>query len=73
MKKNRIFGKFYSWGHSNSVFNFLKFKFYKCGAFERKENDSENWKKLTFTHDTAIKNGQAHHWGGKIKIYMIYF
>ena len=25
MKKNKIFGKFHSWGHSNSVFNFLKF------------------------------------------------
>ena len=25
MKKNRVFGKFLSWGHSNSVFNFLKF------------------------------------------------
>ena len=24
MKKNRIFGKFHSWGHSNSVFNFPK-------------------------------------------------
>ena len=24
-KKNRVFGKFHSWGHSNSVFNFLKF------------------------------------------------
>ena len=27
MKKNTVFGKFLSWGHSNSVFNFLKFKF----------------------------------------------
>ena len=25
MKKNRVFGKFYSWGHSNSAFNFIKF------------------------------------------------
>ena len=25
MKKNRVLGKFLSWGHSNSVFNFLKF------------------------------------------------
>ena len=24
-KKNRVFGKFHSWGHSNNVFNFLKF------------------------------------------------
>ena len=23
--------------------------------------------------DTAIKNGQIHHWDVKIKIYMIYF
>ena len=26
-----------------------------------------------YTHDTAIKNGQVHHWSLKIKIYMIYF
>ena len=25
MKKNRVFGKMHSWGHSNRVFNFLKF------------------------------------------------
>ena len=25
MKENRVFGKFHSWGHSNSVFSFLKF------------------------------------------------
>ena len=25
MKKNRVFVKFHSWGHSNSVFNFLNF------------------------------------------------
>ena len=40
-----------------------------CGAFERKENDF--WE--LNTHDTAIKNGQIHHWSLKIKIYMIYF
>ena len=55
MKKNRIFGKFHSWGHSNSVFNFLKFSFIECGAFERKENDFWELKNLIYTHDTAIK------------------
>ena len=25
MKKNIAFGKFYSWGHSNSVLNFINF------------------------------------------------
>ena len=44
------------------------------GAFERKENDFwELKKKYIYTHDTAIKNGQVHHWSLKIKIYMIYF
>ena len=44
-----------------------------CGAFERKENDFWELKNLIYTHDTAIKNGQVHHWSLKIKIYMIYF
>ena len=39
MKKNKIFGKFHSWGHSNSVFNFLNFGFIESGAVERKENE----------------------------------
>ena len=45
-----------------------------CGPFERKENDFF-WelKKIIYTHDTAIKNGQVQHWSLKIKIYMIYF
>ena len=32
-------------------------------------------KYIIFTYDTAITNGQVHHWGVKIKIYMymIYF
>ena len=38
-----------------------------CDAFERKEKDFWELKNLTFTHNTAIKNGQAHHWGVKIK------
>ena len=37
MKKNRGFGKSHSGGHSNRVFNFLKFSFIMCGASERKE------------------------------------
>ena len=45
-----------------------------CGAFEREEKIiSENWKKIIYTHDTAITNGQVHHWNLEIKIYMIYF
>ena len=44
-----------------------------CGAFERKENDFGELKTLKDTHDTAIRNGQVHHWSLKIKIYMIYF
>ena len=34
-----------------------------CGAFERKEND---FLELKNTRDTAIKNGQVHHWSLKI-------
>ena len=48
-----------------------------CGAFERKENDIWELKKYNIyihcTHNTAIKNGQVHHWSLKIKILMIYF
>ena len=44
-----------------------------CGAFERKENDFWELKNLIYTHDTAIKNSQVHHWSLKINIYMIYF
>ena len=44
-----------------------------CGAFERNKMITENWKKLIYTHDTAIRNDQVHHWSLKIKIYMIYF
>ena len=65
---------FHSWRHSNSVFNFLNFSFVMCGAFERKENGFwELKKKIVYTHDTATKNSQVHHWSLKIKIYMIYF
>ena len=44
-----------------------------CGAFERKGNDFCKLKKIIYTHDTAIKSGQVHHWSLKIKIYVIYF
>ena len=44
-----------------------------CGAFERKENDFWEWENLTYSHDTAIRNGQVYHWILKIKISMIYF
>ena len=44
-----------------------------CGAFERKENDFRELKNLIHTYDTAIKNGEVHHWSLKIKIYMICF
>ena len=73
MKKNKVLGKFHSWGHSYSVFNFLKYLFIMCGAFERKENDFWELKNLIYSHDTVIINGQVHHWSLKIKIYMIYF
>ena len=43
------------------------------GAFERNENDFWELKKIIYTHDTAIKYGQVHHWSLKIIIYMIYF
>ena len=36
-----------------------------CGAFERKENDFWELKNIIYTHDTAIKNGQVHHWSLK--------
>ena len=42
-----------------------------CGAFERKENDF--WEVKLYSYDTAIENGQVHHWSLKIKIFMIYF
>ena len=42
-----------------------------CDAFERTENDFWELKNLIYTHDTAIKNGQAHNRSLKIKIYMI--
>ena len=66
MKKNRVFGNFHSWGHSNSVFSFLNFSFIMCGTFERKENDFWELKNIIYTHDTAIENGQVHHWSLKI-------
>ena len=44
-----------------------------CGTFERKENDFWELKNIIYTYDTAIKNGQVHHWSLKTKIYMIYF
>ena len=36
-----------------------------CGAFERKENDFWKLKNSIYAHDTAIKNGQVHHWSLK--------
>ena len=47
-----------------------------CGASERKEKwflRIEKKNKQTNKHDTAIANGQIHHWSLKIKIYMIFF
>ena len=38
-----------------------------CGAIERKENDFWELKDSVYTHGTAIKNGQVHHWSLKIK------
>ena len=36
------------------------------GAFERKENDFWELKKINiYTHDTAIENSQVHHWSLK--------
>ena len=43
------------------------------GAFKRKENDFWELKYIIDTNDTAIENGQVHHWSLRIKIYMIYF
>ena len=43
-----------------------------CDAFERNKTDFWELKNI-YTHDTAIKNNQVHHWSLKIKIYMIYF
>ena len=36
-----------------------------CEAFERKENDFWGLKNKINTHDTAIRNGQVHHWSLK--------
>ena len=73
MKKNSYFCKFHSWGHSNSVFNFLIFFVLLC-VVHLKENDFWELKKNNiYTHDTTIKNGQVHHCSLKIKIYLIYF
>ena len=49
------------------------FSFDMYGAFERKENDFWELENLTYSHDTAIRNGQVYHWILKIKISMIYF
>ena len=40
-----------------------------------KEKKNKFWelKKIIYTHNTAITNGQVYHWSLKIKIYMIYF
>ena len=44
------------------------------GALKEKKMIFENWKQMTYTHDTAmIKNCQVHHWSLQIKIYIIYF
>ena len=46
-----------------------------CGASEREKNvwNLKKKKEIKYTHDTAITNGQVHHWRLKIKIYLIYF
>ena len=44
-----------------------------CGAFEKKRKWFLRIENLLYTFDTAIKNGQVHHWSLNIKIYMIYF
>ena len=77
MKKNRVFGKLHSWGHANSVFNFLKFKLHYVWFIWKKKrkmiSDSEDWKKKIYKQDIVITNGQVHHWSLNIKIYLIYF
>ena len=40
---------------------------------KKKRNEFCELKKIIHTHDTAIQNGEVHHWSLKIKIYMIYF
>ena len=57
MKKNKVFGKFYSWGHYYSVFNFLKFLFYYvwCIWKKRKKNDFWELTNLIYSHNTVIK------------------
>ena len=47
MKKSRVFGKFHSWGHSNSVYNkFPKILVLLCVVhLKEKKMISENWKK----------------------------
>ena len=40
---------------------------------KEKKNNFWELKKIMYTHDTAITNGHVHHWGSKIKIYLIYF
>ena len=45
MKKNRVFGKVHSWGHSNSVFKFPKILVLLCVVhLKEKKMISENWK-----------------------------
>ena len=36
-----------------------------CGAFKRKEINFWELKTLIYSCDTAIKNGQIHHWSSK--------
>ena len=45
MKKNRVSGKFHSWGHSNSVFISRKILVLLCVVqLKEKKMISENWK-----------------------------
>ena len=69
MKKNRVFGKFHSWGH---CFYFPKILVLLCVVqLKEKKMISENWK-IQYIH-MVQPSGQVHQGSLKIKIYMIYF
>ena len=40
---------------------------------KEKKNNFWELKKIIYTHNIAITNGQIHYWSLKIKIYKIYF
>ena len=68
MRKNRVFARFHSWGHSNSILNFLNFLFYYVFVYlKEKKYDFWELKNIIYVHDSAIKNDKVHQWSLKAR------